>query len=1197
MGNDEILAKLIKWVEKWRGNHPEIKEEKLSSENLERFVSELQDEIVSVIDDFGKNTIGENAKLVLYSGVNPDVVREFCEASDGEYYMISQTVANILWNGVFQKKIAEAIGETKPDDPITARVLSGKTNGEKGERIDQYATDSGKYLSLDDFISTKVVEAGLKNGKVLYLLGESANPNSVGLLTEIPTLMNASNEAGISTSDYLCLGTGLTKNADGTFSFKSVDWSQSSVFLDSNGKVSYVDMLESLYRDKGTVGDYVSKWGSKADSTLKMDYAAYSKLLETMSEADILNAIRESRVYVNEVGEIVGRSFKGTKLNGIISDTIPTEYVHEVKYDIFIRYTDDATMVRDWGEGYNSLPASDKFQLKEADYLMRVAMGLAEPEAVAKATINYALGAGKKLGELNKLDKAIINLCSGLEMDGKVLQGLNKIVSSKAFGKVAGALGTVGNVVIVISAITTIYDASQRANYAMSEGRFYEAAGIFAGSYTDFAISVGGGFLLTEALAPYLMGAGMIIAGPFGALVGGLLAGVISFGVTEFVGDKLGDWIEEQWSSLDVLYGNAGIAVRYDPLVIDLDGDGFELLSVKDGVYFDEDASGLMEKTAWVSSHDALLAIDLNGDGIINDGSELFGTSTKLANGTNARSGFEALAQYDLNGDGIIDENDEVFGRLKVWQDKNGDGISQEDELYSLDDLGIESISLNTSEEDGRLTAKINYKDGSESKIGEFDFDSELYNTKEKDTVEISDEILGLPNIQAMGRVASLHTLMQLDETGILKGYVEQFAASLSRAEKEELLTKILYFITGADQVAAGSRGSYFDAQKLAVIEQFMGRDFVGTRGANPVNTAAPILENIYEDIYNAYYSMLNAQTHLANYMDLLFWTEDANGNKYINTDVFNAFISLCAEEGNDMTEVVAEIGRYILSINVSNESNFFDYLLSYTDRIDYAKAIAEVCDSSTYLGTDENDSYSGTAFRDILFGGGGSDTLKGNDGNDVLYGEEGDDNLYGEDGEDILIGGTGNDYLYGGYGNDTYIFNLGDGADIISEYENSRTEGKEDRIVFGEGISVEDIRMRREGNNLIIEYGDGDSVTVQNAYYYADGRACVEYIEFVDGTRLTQEDIQAAVNVRYGTDGADTITGYDSSYYYSADEEFHAGAGDDTVKGGKGNDTIYGEEGDDNLYGEDGEDILIGGTGNDYLYGGYGNDTYIFNL
>lgn len=103
-------------------------------------------------------------------------------------------------------------------------------------------------------------------------------------------------------------------------------------------------MLESIYRDKGTVGGYVSKWGSKADSTLKMDYAAYSKLLETMSEADILTAIRESRVYVSETGEIVSRSFKGTKLNGIIPDTIPTEYVHEVKYDVFIRYIFDEYM-------------------------------------------------------------------------------------------------------------------------------------------------------------------------------------------------------------------------------------------------------------------------------------------------------------------------------------------------------------------------------------------------------------------------------------------------------------------------------------------------------------------------------------------------------------------------------------------------------------------------------------------------------------------------------------------------------------------------------------------------------------------------------------------------------------------------------------------------------------------------------------
>lgn len=85
--------------------------------------------------------------------------------------------------------------------------------------------------------------------------------------------------------------------------------------------------------------------------------------------------------------------------------------------------------------------------------------------------------------------------------------------------------------------------------------------------------------------------------------------------------DKKFKWksIKHLFGWLDKSYRQASASVRYisDPLVIDLDGDGFELTDVENGVYFDNDNYGLSEKTQWVSSDDGLLAIDLNGDGII----------------------------------------------------------------------------------------------------------------------------------------------------------------------------------------------------------------------------------------------------------------------------------------------------------------------------------------------------------------------------------------------------------------------------------------------------------------------------------------------------------------------------------------------------------------------------------------------------
>lgn len=124
--SNEIVEILKAWVKAWRDNNGVADGVVLSGENLEKFVGELQTEIVNVIGDFGENTIGENAKLVLYTGYGYDLVQEFCELSDGEYYMISQTAANALWDPDLQRAIANAIGESNATDPLTARVLFGR---------------------------------------------------------------------------------------------------------------------------------------------------------------------------------------------------------------------------------------------------------------------------------------------------------------------------------------------------------------------------------------------------------------------------------------------------------------------------------------------------------------------------------------------------------------------------------------------------------------------------------------------------------------------------------------------------------------------------------------------------------------------------------------------------------------------------------------------------------------------------------------------------------------------------------------------------------------------------------------------------------------------------------------------------------------------------------------------------------------
>jgi hypothetical protein len=132
-------------------------------------------------------------------------------------------------------------------------------------------------------------------------------------------------------------------------------------------------------------------------------------------------------------------------------------------------------------------------------------------------------------------------------------------------------------------------------------------------------------------------------------------------------------------------------------LILDLNGDGVRTQSIASGVKFDLFADGQSINTGWVSGGDGLLVLDRNHDGTINDGSELFGSSTKLANGKNATDGYAALRELDTNHDGIISNTDASFGDLRVWVDSNSDGISQSGEMHTLQSLDIASIDLTTT--------------------------------------------------------------------------------------------------------------------------------------------------------------------------------------------------------------------------------------------------------------------------------------------------------------------------------------------------------------------------------------------------------------------------------------------------------------------------------------------------------------------
>lgn len=639
------------------------------------------------------------------------------------------------------------------------------------------------------------------------------------------------------------------------------------------------------------------------------------------------------------------------------------------------------------------------------------------------------------------------------------------------------------------------------------------------------------------------------------------------------------------------------------PLVLDLDGDGVETVGLDSNIHFDHNGDGFKETTGWAGADDGLLVLDRNGDGQINDGSELFGNNTQLANGQAASNGFEALAELDSNSDGVINAQDAQFADLKVFRDANQNGVTDEGELIAMNDAGVQSINVGYTESTAidefgnslRQEGSYTTTDGQQRDVVDVWFNADATRTT-TDELGVTESIAALPDALGFGTTYSLHQAMARDTSGELQALVSQFVSVGTRQERLDLLDQIIFKWTGQEGNYQPHHQAEIDSRKIGAIESFYGFKLPLPQGSGVQYTAE--YERIYSNWSDKVFYQLAAGSYLAPFFAQVQWTLNQQTNTYEGDfsqtiDELTFFSTLIPEKAQD---ILQDFAQAVHGVNVYSDVN----LTNLQNQI------------NEFLSTADLSSYSEGAIAMVkAFGAGtglGDDLIEGGGGDDVLYGFAGNDTLIGNGGNDLLAGGSGNDLLQGnGGGSAVYQFGVGDGQDRVI---NLADPGNEDTIHMVGGLVASDITVTRQGDDLLVAINNTED-RIRVVGHFANEQLSSSYVDaivFDDGSRIETgpdyfasiEVVAAPVNTFYGSAQADLISGDSgNNTIYGGDggDSLSGNGGDDVIHGEQDDDTLNGGAGNDQLFGGYGNDQITGGQGDDILDGGQGNDTFFFNL